>query len=247
MDATQATGSRPTRLYFDLRRIVWWWFLVVGSGGFVAALIGGAGGRLVMFILRLTSPESLRGIETDDGAIIGEFTVGGTFFLVMFVAVLGGFYGGFYGLVRSFITPSWRVPLSAAFAGLVGGSLLVHEDGIDFRLLAPRAFAVVSFVAIPALIGLGTAWLVERWSDRETMTLSRKVTLVLGLIPTFLFFPAAGLGIAACVVLAVFAQFGPIRTLVDATAVRWIVQFGLVAVSLVAAIALVRTATAVLT
>jgi hypothetical protein len=43
------------------------------------------------------------------------------------------------------------------------------------------------------------------------------------------------------------AQFRPILMLVDATAVRGIVQFGLLVVSLVAATALVRTATAVLT
>lgn len=37
-------------------------------------LIGGVGGRLAMFLLRLTSSESLHGVETDDGFIIGSLT-----------------------------------------------------------------------------------------------------------------------------------------------------------------------------
>lgn len=37
-------------------------------------LIGGVGGRLAMFVLRLTSSETLHGLETDDGFIVGSFT-----------------------------------------------------------------------------------------------------------------------------------------------------------------------------
>ena len=45
------------------------------TGGFVCGLlIGGVGGRLAMFVLRLTSDPSLRGARTDDDFIIGVFT-----------------------------------------------------------------------------------------------------------------------------------------------------------------------------
>ena len=209
--ATSDVGQRPTGLFLDLRRTVWWWFVVVGAGGLIGGLVGGIGGRLVMFVLRLTSPENLRGIETDDGAIIGDFTFDGTLFLAMFVAALGGLYGGLYGLLRSFITPSWRIALSAVLVGLVGGALLIHDDGIDFSLLRPRAFAVVSFIAIPALMGAGTAWLVERWSYRTPLTRTRKGALALGFVPTVLFLPLAAIGLVASVAVAVLAQFGPLR------------------------------------
>lgn len=47
-----------------------------------------------MFLLRLTSDDSLRGIETDDGFIIGRFS-GDTVFLLG----AGAFVGAFGGLI----------------------------------------------------------------------------------------------------------------------------------------------------
>ena len=38
------------------------------------ALIGGVGGRLAMFVLRVTSDGSLHGLQTDDDFTIGKFT-----------------------------------------------------------------------------------------------------------------------------------------------------------------------------
>ena len=35
----------------------------------------------------------------------------------------------------------------------MGGSILVHADGIDYRLLKPTWFAIALFVALPALFG----------------------------------------------------------------------------------------------
>jgi hypothetical protein len=39
----------------------------VSSGSVAGLLIGGVGGRLAMFVLRLTSDPALRGAKTDDG------------------------------------------------------------------------------------------------------------------------------------------------------------------------------------
>jgi hypothetical protein len=60
------------------------------AGLLCGGLIGGVGGRLAMFILRLTSSDSLHGVETDDGFTIGSFT-GATVFLVIATAFLGAF------------------------------------------------------------------------------------------------------------------------------------------------------------
>ena len=61
--------------------------------GFVSgALVGGLGGRLAMFVLRLTSSDSLHGMQTDDDFTIGSLT-GATLFLIAataFLGILGG-------------------------------------------------------------------------------------------------------------------------------------------------------------
>ncbi|HEV3471665.1 MAG TPA: hypothetical protein VG408_00460, partial [Actinomycetota bacterium] len=70
-------------------------------GGFLCGVvIGGIGGRLAMFVLRLTSDPSLHGRETDDEFIIGSFT-GATFFLIALTAIMGILGGILYLIVRS--------------------------------------------------------------------------------------------------------------------------------------------------
>ena len=51
-------------------------------------LVGGVGGRLAMFILRLTSDDSVRGIESDDGFTIGQISAQ-SFFLIAATTLLG--------------------------------------------------------------------------------------------------------------------------------------------------------------
>src|SRR5687767_6116058 len=72
------------------------------AGLICGAIIGGIGGRLAMFVLRLTSDDSLRGLETDDEFIIGSFT-SSTFFLI-FLTTIAGFAGGLlYLAVRDWL------------------------------------------------------------------------------------------------------------------------------------------------
>ena len=53
------------------------------SSGFVAgSLFGGVGGRVAMFVLRLTSSSALRGAEIDDGFTIGVFSHATLFFIL---------------------------------------------------------------------------------------------------------------------------------------------------------------------
>lgn len=58
-------------------------------GGLVCgALVGGIGGRLAMLFLRVTSDPAVRGVETDDGFVIGEVSFD-TGSLVFFSAGMG--------------------------------------------------------------------------------------------------------------------------------------------------------------
>jgi hypothetical protein len=135
------------------------------AGLISGAVIGGVGGRLAMFILRLTSDPSVIGMESDDGFTIGEFTPD-TVFLIVLGAVAGALGGLLYLLVRAWLPQSYR-PLAYGLLGAaVGGSLVVHPDGIDFVVLEPLWLAIAMFVALPGVYGATTSLLAERFLEK---------------------------------------------------------------------------------
>ena len=125
------------------------------AGIWLGALVGGVGGRLAMLVLRLLSPDTVHGVISDDGFLIGQVTLKGTYDLIGLGAAIGVIGAGAYRLVDHWlIGPGWFRQVTAALgAGAVVGSMLVHTDGVDFRLLRPPALAVAFFVLIPAVFG----------------------------------------------------------------------------------------------
>ncbi|MFN2490632.1 MAG: hypothetical protein ABR529_13050 [Actinomycetota bacterium] len=138
----------------------------IGAGlwaGLISGFLwGGVGGRLAMFVLRLTSDPSLRGLETDDGFIIGRFS-SETGFLVLFTTALGGLGGLFYLAVRPWLPQRYRPAVMAVIGAAVGGALVIRPEGIDFTLLAPLSLAIAMFLALPALYGAVMSALAERF------------------------------------------------------------------------------------
>ncbi len=143
----------------------WWrWMrIVIVAGVPVGILIGGVGSRLAMLLLRVTSPETVRGLESDDGFIIGRFTLSGSYGLLQLGAFVGVLGAGVYLLVRRWLVgPIWFRYLTVGLgSGAVVGSMLLHSDGVDFRVLAPRWLAMALFVAVPALFGVAIGPAVE--------------------------------------------------------------------------------------
>jgi hypothetical protein len=139
---------------------------VVLSGLASGAVIGGIGGRLAMLVLRLTSSDSLHGLESDDGFVMGQIS-GASLFLFTATAVLGVLGALFYMVVRDWLPPRWRPALAGVFGGVVGGAAIVHPDGLDFRLLEPLWLAIAFFVALPAIYGVWMSALVERSLQRD--------------------------------------------------------------------------------
>jgi hypothetical protein len=70
-------------------------------------------------------------------------------------------------LLRDAIPLKARAALWSLFAAAVGGSQIVHGDGVDFTLLEPLWLAVAAFVALPGLAALVVVLLVERWLGGE--------------------------------------------------------------------------------
>ncbi len=139
--------------------------------------IAGVGGRLAMFLLRVTSGSDVVGIKSDDGFIIGRFT-SSTIPLVLGLAVGSAVVlGPLFALVRLWLSAAWRVPILTLYCGLVGGALLVHREGVDFTVLSPPALAVGLFVAIPAAFGAALEPL-RNMAERRTSRPPRRLFVV---------------------------------------------------------------------
>lgn len=136
--------------------------LGAAAGGTAGMLVGGIGGRLAMLILRLTSPDSISGIESDDGFEMGVVSLA-TFNLIAVTGLLGVVAGLFVALATRFMRTAWMPWVWAAPGATLGGAGLIHADGVDFNLLGPLWLAVVLFAAIPAFGLVAMAWLIRRW------------------------------------------------------------------------------------
>jgi hypothetical protein len=151
------------------------------AGIAVGVIVVGLGSRLAMLALRLTSPDSVIGVQSDDGFTIGTFTLSGTYNLLLLGAAVGVIGVAAYQCVEPrLIGPSWFRRLTVALAsGAVVGSMLVHSDGIDFRLLKPTWFAIGLFVLLPALFGAAIGPVVERVRAPSSRTAVGRVRWIL--------------------------------------------------------------------
>ncbi|GAA0716024.1 hypothetical protein GCM10010199_17300 [Dactylosporangium roseum] len=139
------------------------------AGGVAGLVAGGIGGRLFMLALaRLNHPRAT-GVLSDDGFVIGQFTLAGTINLLLVCTVLGVIGGLVWVAIRGlrFGPPWWRrvsVPLGAT---LVIGAMMVHSDGVDFTLLDPPLVAVALSLSVPLLATLLVTWLGDRWIGND--------------------------------------------------------------------------------
>ncbi len=193
--SSAASGSAAVR--DDAAAVAWWVVVGTASGAIAGALVGGVGGRLAMLLLRVTSPDLVTGMTSDDGFEIGVVSFDSAQ-LVLAMAMLGAVNGVVYAAVRGALPPKLRLPLWSVFAAVVGGAAVVHDEGVDFTLLEPAALAIALFVALPGAAAAVVVLLVERWSRIEPWSDGRlAVGLCLGAIAgTF------ALGFAALVAVA---------------------------------------------
>ena len=191
------------RLFDELR-------VLIVAGVPIGVLVVGVGSRVAMLVLRLTSPDHVNGIRSDDDFVIGRFTLSGTYNLLMLGAAVGIVAAGLYRLVSGWlIGPMWfRRATTALASGAVGGSILVHADGVDYRVLKPTWLAIALFVALPALFGWLIGPVVDRVRSPESWTrVGRRIWAlpVIALVP----FPLAAFPlIFAVVVMTVLMGLG---------------------------------------
>lgn len=83
------------------------WILVV-AGISTGVVVVGVGSRLAMLVLRLTSPDRVHGLTSDDGFVIGRFTFGGTYNLLLLGAAIGVIGAATYRAVSPWLSgPAW--------------------------------------------------------------------------------------------------------------------------------------------
>jgi hypothetical protein len=240
VDAPIAAG-RSVTFRGDAAEVAWWVLVGAASGALAGALVGGFGGRLAMLLLRLTSPDAVTGMISDDGFEIGVVSFD-TAQLVLAMAMLGAINGVLYAALRGAIPRKLRLPLWSVFAAALGGANVVHDDGVDFTFLEPAALAIALFVLLPGAAAAVVVLLVERWSRVEPWSDGRlAIGLCLGAIAgTF------ALGLAALVAVV---TLGLRRSGLDsllARVARVAVPAGLVVVTAISLCELVATSTRIL-
>ena len=159
---TMDTDSRLA-LNTVLRRVSLLTLACIGS----AFVVGGIGGRIVMGISAAAAGPNMVGRITENGNRIGEFTIGGTLFLVLFIGVLVALFGTVI-VVGSDPWLRWMGPLQGLGFGLAVLALNGQQDNFgstDFRVLEPAYLNIAMFVALNLLFGFsvtGVYWLLDK-------------------------------------------------------------------------------------
>lgn len=186
----------------DEARAVAWWVLVGAAAGAIAGfLVGGVGGRLAMLVLRLTSPDTVVGLTSDDGFEIGILSAD-TFRLLLGMAAAGAVNGVAYAALRGVIPRRVRLPLWSLLTAVLVGSAVVHSDGVDFTLIEPAALAITLFVLLPGAAAALVVVLVERWIGLEPVEHRRLVATLAcaALLGTLALLVAAVVGLVSLLV-----------------------------------------------
>ncbi len=160
MSGTVAAVERRLRENRLARHVALLGLATVVSG----ILIGGVGGRIVMRVSALAAGPEMVGRVTENGNRIGEFTIGGTLILIVFVGALGGVLASVV-VVGSEPWLQWMGP--ARGLGFAVAVLAVYGqfDSIDFLILEPKTLNVAMFLALFVVFGLTITalfWLFDR-------------------------------------------------------------------------------------
>ena len=213
MTGTTDGGSVSVRVIEQLR-------VLIVAGIATGIVVVGGGSRTAMLVLRLTSPDRVHGVTSDDGFVIGRVTGGGTYNLLQLGAVVGLIGAGAYRMVSPWlIGPTWlRRLTTGAASGAVVGSMLLHSDGVDFTLLKPTWLAISLFVALPGLFGVAIGAAVDRCAQSDSWTANGRrrwvlpILLIASVPVTVVIIPFLAVVVTACVLVQQSARLSAIRS-----------------------------------
>jgi hypothetical protein len=224
--------------------------VVVIAGLVVGVPVIGLGSRLIMLLLRLTSPDSVIGATSDDGFTIGEFTLGGTYNLLMMGMGLGLLGAAVYLAIKPLlIGPLWfRRLCTGVGSGVVVAAIVINRDGVDFIILKPTWLAIALFVTLPILFGTIVGPVVDRISaSRFARTAGRQPWLLPVVALTL--FPLSwivALVVAAALAIGLVISDTKVAKAAQAPAARLMGQAGFAAIAGLGLLALVRDIEAII-
>ena len=147
-------------------------------------LAAGAGGRLLMRLLAVTSPDA-DGRITEAGAEIGEITVGGTLGFIAFVGVPAGALAAVLYALAGSVLPRGRaggIVLGLALLVLAGAQLEpLRADNIDFNLVGPGWLSLIAFTALAVFQGMLT-WALAARLQLPSLPASRAMRVAAGIV-----------------------------------------------------------------
>jgi hypothetical protein len=131
--------------------------VMFAAGTAAGVLAAGAGGRLVMRLLAVSSPQS-DGAITEGNAAIGDITVGGTISFFAFAGVAAGTLSALLYVLVGSLLPRGRaggVTLGLLLLVLAGTRVEpLRADNFDFNLLGPDWLSLLSFSGLALFQGM---------------------------------------------------------------------------------------------
>ncbi|HEX5862302.1 MAG TPA: hypothetical protein VFY58_10690, partial [Nocardioides sp.] len=142
MTAVDTPTERVVGLRADLARAAQVLAKVTLVGLLSGLVAVGLLARLVMGLLAFLNPDAA-GVTSDDGFTIGQFTLSGSLQLAasgLQFGLLGVFF--YLALRGLMVGPDWFRLLSISVGpAVVIGAIVVHIEGVDFRVLDPAWLA----------------------------------------------------------------------------------------------------------
>jgi len=178
-----------------------WWLrsLAIGAavGLAVGLVVGGTLGRVFMRLVFLAEDDAL-GFQTAMGAIVGEFTGGGTAAIYVFGGIAGVALGIAYAVGRTLLPSGTQLRTILFTVGTTAFMLgqIVRGNREDFVVL-PVTLSLLLVVGSVALTALPVPMLVERFVPDRKRQPGRLAQSIVGLGMTgFAVFAVTGIMIA---------------------------------------------------
>lgn len=136
--------------------------------GMAAGFAAGLWTRIAMRVAGFLTVDRNRGLLTENDAVVGQITFGGTLFLAMFAAVIGIAGGILYMVVRRWLPrhPLVRALSYGVLLFAVFGFVLMDEHNPDYHFFGPPWLNVGTFSLTYVVYGVLTSLAAERLSIR---------------------------------------------------------------------------------